>query len=55
EAEEAEGAETGEGPSHVNPAAETNKEGGDTEEVEEETDETTSWILVAPVCVILGL
>ncbi|MCI41566.1 hypothetical protein A2U01_0062799, partial [Trifolium medium] len=42
EAEEAEGAETGEGPSQVNPADETDKEGGDTKEFEEETDYSPS-------------
>ncbi|MCI60822.1 hypothetical protein A2U01_0082078, partial [Trifolium medium] len=40
EDEEAEGAETSEGPSHVNPANETDKEGGDTKEFVEETDDS---------------
>ncbi|MCI72216.1 hypothetical protein A2U01_0093479 [Trifolium medium] len=42
EDEEAEGAGTGEGPSHANPANETGKEGGDTEEFVEETDDSPS-------------
>ncbi|MCI61275.1 hypothetical protein A2U01_0082532 [Trifolium medium] len=42
EDEEAEAAETGEGPSHVNPAYETDKEGGDTEEFVEDSVDSPS-------------
>ncbi|MCI60719.1 hypothetical protein A2U01_0081975 [Trifolium medium] len=42
EDEEAEAAETGEGPSHINPANETDKERGDTEELMEESDNSPS-------------
>ncbi|MCI60423.1 hypothetical protein A2U01_0081679, partial [Trifolium medium] len=42
EDEEAEAAETGEGPSHVNPANEADKEGGDTEEFVEKSDDSPS-------------
>ncbi|MCI69337.1 hypothetical protein A2U01_0090599 [Trifolium medium] len=42
EYEEAATTETGEGPSHVDPADETDKEGGDTEELVEDSDESPS-------------
>ncbi|MCI55045.1 hypothetical protein A2U01_0076295, partial [Trifolium medium] len=42
EHEEAAAAKTGEGPSHADPADETEKEGGDTEEFVEDSDESPS-------------
>ncbi|MCI45555.1 hypothetical protein A2U01_0066794 [Trifolium medium] len=42
EDEEAGAAETGEGPSYANPANETDKEGGDTEELVAESDDSPS-------------